>query len=307
MDRLSWMHCFTRSVETGSFSAVAREMRTGQPNVSRQIAALEKHLGVRLLHRSTRQLTLTPQGARFYPDARRILDATREAECSARGEGKPQGLLRVACPTALGRTHLLPQLGTFLAKYPGIRIDVQIGDRFINLIEEGVDVAVRIGMPKDSALAARKVGLAERICLASVGYLAKLAPPMEPRDLLKHECVLYGSSGSANTWTLGGQDVAVTGRVAVNDPDGAYRAVIDDLGVGNAPVWLFERALLDGRVKALLLNYPIQPVPIYLVYSEHRLMPLRATVFMDFIAAAFSHEASLNEGSVAHVLRRLSV
>src|ERR1700682_4415491 len=159
MDRYLLMHCLARAVETGRFSDVARELRVGQPNISRHIAALERHLGVRLMHRSTRKLTLTPEGERFYIEARRILDATQEAESNARGEDQPRGLLRVACPTALGRTHVLPQLATFLAQYPELRLDLQIGDRFIDLVEEGVDVAIRIGMLKDSGLKARRIGL----------------------------------------------------------------------------------------------------------------------------------------------------
>src|SRR5277367_5787941 len=140
MDRFLLMHSFARVVETGSFSAVARELGTGQPNVSRHIAALEKYLGTRLLHRSTRKLTLTPEGERYYAEARRVLDAVDEAESNVRGEEKPSGLLRVACPTALARTHIMPWTKTLLDRYPVLDLDLQVGDRFIDLVEEGVDV-----------------------------------------------------------------------------------------------------------------------------------------------------------------------
>ena len=296
MDRLLWMHCFTRAVETGSFSAVARELRTGQPNVSRQIAALEKHLGVRLLHRSTRQLTLTAEGERYYIDARGILDATEEAESKARGNDTPAGRLRIACPTVLGRTHLLPQLARFMTEYPDIELDVQIGDRFIDLVEEGVDVAVRIGFLKNSALRARKIGMAERICVASPAYLERHPAPAQPEDLTEHDCVLYAFAAAGNIWSLSGRDVEVKGRITVNSPDGVLRAVVDGIGIGNAPVSLFERALREGRVLPLLLDFPAIAVPIHLVYPAQRLLPLRAKVFMDFVAGVFGAEPALNDG-----------
>jgi LysR family transcriptional regulator for bpeEF and oprC len=298
------MLCFVRAVETGSFSAVARELRTGQPNVSRQIATLERHLGVRLLHRSTRKLTLTPEGERYYTDARRILDATDEAESIARGEDKPSGVLRVACPTVLGRTHVLPLLAAFLADYPEIQVDLQMGDRFSDLIEEGVDVAIRIGTLKDSGLRARRVGLAERVCVASVAYLGRHPAPSVPSDLAEHDCILYTGSTTGDTWLFEGHEVAVTGRLSVNNPDGIYRAVLDAVGVANAPLWLFEHELLDGRVQAVLRDFRLQPAPIQLVYSAQRLLPLRARVFMDFIAEEFSRHPTLNEGSLGYVLRK---
>ena len=173
MDRLLVMEYFVRAVETGSFSAVAREFGTGQPNVSRYIAALERRLGARLLHRSTRKLTLTPEGERYFADAKRVLDAVAEAESHARGEDKPSGLLRIACPTSLGRDHVLPAIKTFLERFPQIDIDVQVSDRFIDLVEEGVDLAIRIGTLQDSALRARRIGAAERVCVASTEYLAR--------------------------------------------------------------------------------------------------------------------------------------
>jgi LysR family transcriptional regulator for bpeEF and oprC len=304
MDRLLLMHCFARAVETGSFSAVAREMRTGQPNISRHIATLERYLGARLLHRSTRKLTLTPEGERYYTEARRILDATDEAEANARGEDRPRGLLRVACPTALGRSHVLPQLAALLGRYPELDIDLQIGDRFIDLIEEGMDLAIRIGMLKDSSLRARRIGVGERVCVASTAYLAKHAAPLVPEDLRRHSCILYAWSTTGDTWTFPGREVTVSGRVKVNNPDGVYSAVLDGLGIGNAPVWLFERELEDGRVSALLLDYPPQPSPIHIVYPAQRLLARRSRVFMDFIAEVFSHEPALNEGALGHVLRR---
>src|SRR5471032_2167922 len=185
------MHCYVRAVETGSFSAVARELGTVQPNVSRHIAALEQHLGTRLLHRSTRKLTPTPEGERYYAEVRRVLDAAEEADANARGEGKPSGLLRVNCPTLLGRGHLLPRVGALLERYPDMELDVQLSDRYIDLVEDGVDLAIRIGNLDDSALRARRIGMSERVCVASTAYLAGRAVPQAPADLQQHNCIVY--------------------------------------------------------------------------------------------------------------------
>lgn len=303
MDRLLLMHTFARAVETGSFSAVAREYRIGQPNVSRQIAKLEEYLGTRLLHRSTRKLTLTPEGQRYYEEARRVLDAVEEAESNARGEDRPHGLLRVACPTALARTHVLPWIKSVLDSYPGIALDLQIGDRFIDLIEEGVDLAIRIGLLKDSALKARRIGTAERVCVASPQYLKTHSMPHTPADLIHHDCIVYSLAQTGDRWTFQTTEVAVNGRMRVNTPDGIYRAVLDGLGVAYAPVWLFEKEVKDGRLVPLLLGDVGPSVPIHIVYPAKRLLARRATVFMEAIAEKFSGEPVLNEGAVRRLIR----
>ncbi len=299
MDRVLLMHSFTRVVETGSFSAVARELGTGQPNVSRHIASLERHLGARLLHRSTRKLTLTPEGERYYAESRRILDAIAEAESNARGEDAPRGLLRVACPTLLGRSHVLPNVKPMLDQFPAMEIDLQISDRYIDLVEEGIDLAIRIGMLKDSALKARRVGAAERVCVASVAYLAEHAEPTLPIELRNHNCIVYTLASAGNIWSFRAIDVAVRGSFRVNTPDGIRGAVLDGIGVAYSPAWLFEDAIRDGRVKSLLIEHRGPLVPIHIVYAANRLLPSRARVFMDFMAAAFARDPALNAGSAA--------
>ncbi len=294
MDRFLLMQTFTRVVETGSFSAVARELRTGQPNVSRHIASLERHLGARLLHRSTRKLTLTPEGERYYAEATRVLDAMTEAESNVRGEDVPRGLLRVACPTLLGRSHVLPQVKPLLKKYPQMQIDLQIGDRYVDLVEEGIDLAIRIGALKDSVLRARRVGAAERVCVASKEYLAEHGEPALPQDLRHHDCVLYTLSVAGNVWSFRNLEVAVQGRFRVNTPDGIRSAVLDGLGIAYSPAWLFEDAIRDGRVRSLLAEHRGPPVPIHIVRAANRLVPSRARAFMDFIAGAFARDPALN-------------
>ena len=304
VDRFLLMTCFARAVETGSFSAVARELGIGQPNVSRHVAALEQHLGTRLMHRSTRKLTLTPEGERYYAEVRRVLDAVTEAESVARGESDPSGLLRVTCPTSLGRVHLLPRMRTLLERYPQLTLDLQISDRFADLVEEGVDLAIRIGPLKDSSLRARRIGFSDRVCVASTEYLAHHGVPREPQDLLRHNCVVYTLFSSGSSWKFRDCDIAVSGRIRVNTTDGIHSAILDGFGIGYGPLWLFEQDVLDGRVQLLLLDHLGPPAVVNIVYSAKRLLPSRATAFMDFIADEFSRVPAFSEGALLRVAKR---
>jgi len=282
------MTCFARAVETGSFSAAGRDLGLGQPNVSRHVAALEDHLQTRLLHRSTRKLSLTPEGERYYADVRRILDAVDESESSFRENVDPSGLLRVACPTALAHAFLLPVVPNFLERYPRLTLDLQINDRYVNLIDEGTELAIRIGHLEDSALRARRIGMFERVCVASQDYLAKRGVPRTPDDLRQHDCVVYTLLSSGATWRFRDADIPVSGRLRVNSPEAARAAVTAGLGVGLGPQWLFEEGLGNGRLKLLLTDYAAPLVPIQIVYVANRLLPQRALVFMDFVADVFS-------------------
>jgi LysR family transcriptional regulator, regulator for bpeEF and oprC len=293
MDRLLWMTCFTRAVETGSFSAVARELAMGQPNVSRHVAALETHLGVRLLHRSTRRLSLTPEGERYYSEARQALDAIAEAEANARGEDAPQGLLRVACPSALARYKLLPLIGAFMARYPAIALDLQIADHRVDLIEEGVDVAIRVGELRDSTLCARRLGCAKRLCTAAPVYLEAHGTPRVPADLAAHQCIRYRWQATGDTWPFLAGPVNVTGRLRVDAPEAVRMAVLDGLGIAMTASWLLEDALAEGRVQAVLADWPLSALPIHALYPAKRLLPRRAAVFMDHVAEAFRNDRSL--------------
>jgi len=294
MDRFLLMTCFVRAVETGSLSAAGRDLGLSQPNVSRYVAALEDHLQTRLLHRSTRRLVLTPEGERYYAEVRRILDAVTESESSVRDNVEPSGLLRVACPTALTHAFVLPQVPAFLERYPRLELDLQIGDRYVNLVDEGVELAIRIGHLEDSALRARRIGLFERVCVASNGYLAKRGIPRDPDDLRDHDCVIFTLLSSGSTWRFRNAEVPVSGRIRVNSPEAAREAVTAGLGIGHGPQWLFEAGLKDGSLRLLLGEYAAPPVPIQILYVANRLMPKRAIVFMDFITQKFSQIPALN-------------
>lgn len=294
MDRFLLMTCFARAVETGSFSAAGRDLGLGQPNVSRYVAALEERLHARLLHRSTRRLSLTPEGERYYAEVRQILDAVDEAESSFRDNVAPSGLLRVACPTALAHEFVLPLIPAFLARYGGLELDLQIGDRYVNLIDEGAELAIRIGHLEDSALRARRIGVFERVCVASRSYLATHGMPQAPDDLRRHDCIVYTLLTSGNTWRFRTQDIPVSGRFRVNSPQAVQEAVGSGIGIAHGPRWLFDAGLKDGTLQLLLSEHAAPPVPIQILYVANRLLPKRAIVFMDFVAQAFSTIPALN-------------
>jgi DNA-binding transcriptional LysR family regulator len=299
LDRFLLMTCFARTVETGSFSAAARDLGLGQPNVSRYVAALEEHVQTRLLQRSTRKLALTPEGERYYAEVRRILDAVIESESSLRNAAQPSGLLRVACPTALGHTFVLPHVPAFLERYPELSLDLQLSDRYVNLVDEGVELAIRIGNLEDSALRARRIGLFERVCVASDAYLARHDVPREPADLRDHACVVYTLLSSGSIWRFRETQVPVSGRLRVNSPEAVREAVIAGVGIGYGPRWLFEEALRNGHLRVLLSEHAAAPVPIQILHVANRLLARRAIVFMDFIAQAFSLVPALNAGLLA--------
>jgi len=294
MDRFLLMTCFARAVETGSFSAAGRDLGLGQPNVSRYVAALENHLQTRLLHRSTRKLSLTPEGERYYVDIRRILDAVDESESSFRNNIEPSGLLRVACPTALARAFVLPHVPAFLQRYPQLTLDLQLNDRYVDLVNEGTELAIRIGHLEDSALRARPLGWYDRVFVASKDYLAERGIPRTPEDLRDHDCVIYTLLSSGATWRFRDTEIPVSGRLRVNSPDAVSTMVAAGLGIGHGPAWLFEDGLNSGQLQFILANHAVPPVPVQIVYVANRLLPTRAIVFMDFMAEVFSKIPALN-------------
>ncbi|MCV4340681.1 LysR family transcriptional regulator [Pseudomonas capsici] len=295
MDRLLLMTCFVRTVETGSFSAAGRDLGLGQPNVSRYVAALEDHLQTRLLHRSTRKLVLTPEGERYYADARRILDSVEQSESSLKGNIVASGLLRVACPTALAHTFIVPHVATFLERYPQVSLDLQISDRYVNLVDEGAELAIRIGHLEDSAMRARPLAWFERVCVASREYLTRRGSPTSPAELKAHDCLIYTLLSTGTNWRFKEIDVAVSGRLRVNSPEAIREYVNAGLGIAQGPQWLYEEGLRSGNLQLLLTDYVAPPVPIQVVYLANRLLPRRAIVFMDFIADVFAKSPAFHE------------
>lgn len=301
MDRLAAMQTFVRVVESGSFSAVARETQSTQSAVSKQVAALEHALGARLLSRTTRSLALTEAGSRYFEQARRLVGEIAEAEGAAReGEQQLSGWLRVASSVAYGRLKLLPLVKSFLAAHPAVKIDLRLDDGFVDLVEQGIDVAVRIGELADSSLVARRVGSTHRVLLASREYLRALPPglqaPRLPEDVLQHNCIVYSELNSAISWTFTagpGAPVAVGTQVTLRaqgnlqtDSSEVIRAsVLSGMGIGQAPTWLFEAELASGEVQRLLPDWPAPPLPIHLVSPPQRRQSAKVQAFAAHVAA----------------------
>ncbi|MGP1255168.1 MAG: LysR substrate-binding domain-containing protein [Kiloniellales bacterium] len=298
MDRVAAMRSFLRAVDTGSFSEVARERQTTQPTVSKQIAALEAHLGVQLLVRTTRSLSVTEEGARYYEAAKVALEGFDAAEAAARGSGYPEGLLRIGCPVSFGQAQIVPRLADFLARYPTLSVDLVMSDAFLDPVEQGVDVVLRLGDLKDSRLKARRVGLARRVTVASPGYVAAFGRPEHPEDLTRHDCVLYTRLASGADWHYaipggGSRAVRVRGRVRADNSGAMLGAVLAGLGVGFAPLWLAGKDLRSGRLVRLLEDFEPRALPIHVVSPPRRFAPPKVTAFVDYIAQAFKDDPHL--------------
>jgi DNA-binding transcriptional LysR family regulator len=304
MDRLQAMQTFVRVVESGSFSAVAREANTTQSAISKQVAALEKVLGAKLLSRTTRSLALTEEGERYFEQTRRLVAEIAEAESTlVSGEGKLTGWLRVAASVGFGRLKLMPLVQSFLADHPGVKIDLKLNDGFIDLTEQGIDVAVRIGELADSSLIARRVGTSQRMLFAHRSYLRGITrgqkavrkAPRHPNDLLQHDCIVYTELASRNAWhfTAGAgaseavgttHTIHVQGSLQTNSSEVIRHAVLSGMGIGYSPEWLFEAELAAGELQVLLPDWPAPPLPVHLVSPQSRRNAAKVRAFSEHIA-----------------------
>ncbi len=293
IDRLTLWQTYVRVVETGSFSAVARELGTSQPQVSKQVAALEARLGVRLIRRSTRKLSMTEEGERFYVEARRIVQEVSEVESQLQGAGQPQGTLRIACPPVFARLKLLPLAASFMRQYPQLTLEFSVHDRFVDLVEEGIDVAIRIGELTDMGLHAKRIGTARRICVASSRYLTERGTPQTPDELHAHDCILYTLLTTGATWPFEGMPVKVTGRVRGNSPEVVTTMALRGLGIAMAPDFLFGDALVSGDLRQILENWPVPGLPIHALYLARRYVPARVRLFVGYAAQCFASDKQL--------------
>lgn len=284
-----------RVVETGSFSAVARELGMTQPTVSKQIAALEAYLDAQLLTRSTRKLRLTEAGDRFYPQAQQILEAIAEAEASVGHRQLPAGVLRVSCPVAFGQFQVMPRIKGFLERYPDIQLKLNMSDRFVDLVETGTDLAVRIGQIKDPALKVQQIGLTRRVTIATTRYLEQHPEPQTPIDLSDHNCIIYQPNGSEwwfNTKASPGKleqsiRVSVGGNFQSDSSVAIREAVLSSMGIAVSPVWLFGNLIQSSSLRILLKDYPPKPIPIYAVYRRGRFVPAKVRCFIDYLSYEF--------------------
>ncbi|HHS7811360.1 MULTISPECIES: LysR family transcriptional regulator [Pseudomonas] len=287
MDRLAAMETFVYVVETGSFSAAARRLNIGQPAVSKTIAQLEKRLAVSLLLRSTRGLTPTEAGLAFFERARRAIDEANEADNAARGSASGlSGNLRISAAVTFGRLHVVPQLGPFLEQHPQLNIDLMLDDRNINLVEEGIDVALRMGPLSDSSLTVRKIADCRRVVLGTPAYFARHGEPSCPADLDKHQGIVYNLSGGA-TWifTQGSeqQTQTLTGRLRVSAAEGLRAAVLADQGLTIASQWMFAPELASGAVRAVMSDWVLPDQDLWAMFPTGRMVNAKARAFVDYV------------------------
>lgn len=287
LDRITCIKSFVRTVETGSFSAVAREMNTTQPTISKQIAALEEYLDVQLLIRSTRKVSLTDQGIRFYQHSQLVLAALAEAESSVGSRHIPSGVLRVNCSVAFGQMQIVPHLKRFFDRYPDLQVDLTMSDYYVDLVEEGIDLAIRIGNFRNLNLIAEPIGMTRLVTVGSVTYFEKFAEPQVPADLIHHNCIVYTRQSTRNEWQFQGTTVTVRGNLQVNDSAALREAVIAGIGIGTSPMWAFSEGLKNKSIKIILENYEPAPLPIQAVYRRGHFQSAKVKCFIDFLIDEF--------------------
>ncbi|NWE12991.1 LysR family transcriptional regulator [Pseudomonas yamanorum] len=288
MDRLAAMETYVYVVETGSFSAAARRLDVGQPAISKTIAQLEDHLGVRLLIRSTRGLTPTEAGTLFFEHAKKVIESADEAELAARGSAAGlTGTLRISAATTFARLHVLPHLGAFLEQHPLLEVDVRLDDRSMNLIEEGIDVALRMGDLSDSNLTARKISQCRRLVMATPAYFQRCGMPQSPADLADHEAVIYTLGGGGTSWVFKKdgteQPATLAGRIRVSAAEGVRTAVLSGYSLTVSSEWMFTPELASGEVVAVLGDWALPELDLSAIFPTGRMASAKARAFVGFV------------------------
>lgn len=298
MDKLDAMRMFVRVVESGSFTQAARDLGVSQPTVSKQLAALEARLGMQLLARNSRALSVTPAGQDYYEATVRILQELDTVEEQlVEGQSAPSGLVRVTLSPGFGRLFVIPRLPDFAKRFPDVCIEMDVSSRHVDLIEEGIDVAIRIGHLSDSALVARRIGDMRMITLASADYLARHGAPQTLEELRQHQRIGYVYQGDVVGWgfEVDGRPVTVEGggTFRTNDAEHVRGAVLAGLGIAHHASWLFTDELASGAVCQVLEQLVPPPFPINAVTAAGRRMPSRVRHFIDFLAAVCTEESEL--------------
>ena len=288
MDRLDAMTAFVAVADLQGFAPAARKLRLSPSAVTRLVAALEDRVGARLLQRTTRSVTLTDVGARYLERARRILADVEEAEHSAQAErAQPAGKLVVSAPVGFGRLHVTPLISAWLQRYPEVAGELRLTDRVVNLVEDGVDCAIRIGHLPDSSLVARAVGDMRRIVVASPAYLAARGTPKTPQALVSHDTIQFGALSAAPEWRFveAGREirVALAPRFTTNVADAAIWHAEQDGGLTRVLAYQAADALAAGRLKVVLKKFEPPPLPIHIVYPTSRLLSAKVRSFIDVV------------------------
>ncbi|WP_105405241.1 LysR family transcriptional regulator [Neorhizobium sp. T7_12] len=295
MERLDDLEAFLAIGEKGSQTAAARHLRRSLQSINRSLAALEQSVGVELVRRTTRRSYLTEAGRAFYdrvkPALAEIHDARLEA-ADARSE--PTGLLRIAAPVLFAPAYVVPAITAFMQHYPGIEIQLKVSDRMVDLLEEGLDLAVRIRDMADSSLKARRLGDLRAVVFGSPDYFAKYGRPEHPDDLTQHQCVLRHAEGSSETWTfrIGGRRKAVRvhGRFGSDSAAATHAAVASGLGIGLTPLWQIRSLVDEGAVEVVLEEFEDSKIPIYAVWPSGKIPLAKTRLFVDELAARLKRE-----------------
>ncbi len=292
MEGFGAIQVFVAVVENSGFSAAARTLGISKSAVSKRINQLEAHLGVRLLHRTTRKLSLTEAGERYFEHAAQALTAAGQAEDAVTElQGEPQGNLKISSPMSFGRLHVAPLIPKLLQRHPKLQIDLVMDDRKVDLVAGGFDVAIRAGNLPASTLIARKLAPLRQVLCASPDYIDRYGRPGTPAELSSHNCVLYSYSSDANEWTLigegGPETMTVSGSYQVNNSEALLEALREGVGVGRLPTFVAGPDLKTGRLVKLFESYCIPEFTIYAVFPERQYLPAKVRAFLDFAIEYF--------------------
>jgi DNA-binding transcriptional LysR family regulator len=288
MDRIDAMQAFVAVADLRGFAPAARKLRLSPPAVTRLIAALEERLGARLLQRTTRSVALTDAGARYLERARRILADVEEAELAAEGERiRPSGKLVVSAPVGFGRLHVGPMMSAYLKRYGDVSAELRLEDRMVSLVEDGIDLAVRIGHLADSSLVARQVGEMRRIMVASPAYLKRHGEPKTPAEIAAHQTIQFGASSASGEWRFieDGREfrVDIVPRLSTNSADAAVQYAEAGGGLTRVLAYQAADAVRRGRLKIVLQAFEPPPLPIHIVYPTSRLLSAKVRAFIDLV------------------------
>jgi len=295
MDLFTCMRAFVVVAETGKFSAASERLGLSHAMASKQVMDLEAHLGAQLLNRTTRKVSLTEQGAAYLERCRDIFASIDEAEHEITSQtSEPVGRLRVSAPTAFGASHVAPEIAKFVAKHPKVSIDLILNDRMVDLIEEGYDLAIRIGRLADSSLIAKRIGEMRLICCASPQYFEIHGAPSQPEDLIHHECILYSYASTGNSWSFPSREgecsVKVSGSVSCNNGEAICEMAIQGLGVILQPDFIVRPHLKSGSLIEIFPDHVREAAGIYALHQSRRYVPVRLRSFIDHLARAFRNE-----------------
>lgn len=302
MQDLNAVALFARVVEAGSFTAAATKLGLSKSAVSKQVSRLEQRLGVRLMNRTTRSLSLTEAGQAFYEGCQKVVAEAEAAEQAVTHlAAAPRGVLRVNAPMSFGVLHVAPALPELLRACPELSIDLTLNDRQVDLVEEGYDLAIRIGALADSSLVARRLAPSHRILCAAPSYLTARRRPAAPEDLAGAECLVYSYQAAGQEWRLSGpageKRVRIAGRLKVNNGDALLAAALDGQGIAFLPSFIVGAALRAGRLERLLPDWrDAEQTDVHGIYAAGRQAPPKVRAFIDFLAGRFGNPPYWDEG-----------